>query len=145
MYVIYVTCISLNLSNSLSFIFIFYKTIFNCKRYKKYFSCILTWIHMYTKFKSVPIATNVVSSNPTHGEVYWIQHYVIKFVSSLWQVSGFLWVLPFPPLIKLTATINVGHVSLICNEGTTLYKLFHGISRFLYKEKFLGNRTKCLS
>jgi hypothetical protein len=32
-------------------------------------------------------------------------HYVIKFVSDLWQVSGFLWLLLFPPLIKLTATI----------------------------------------
>jgi hypothetical protein len=29
--------------------------------------------------------------NPTHGEVYSIQHYVIKFVSDLWQVSGFLY------------------------------------------------------
>jgi hypothetical protein len=28
----------------------------------------------------VPITTNVVSSNPAHGEVYSIQHYVIKFV-----------------------------------------------------------------
>ena len=27
--------------------------------------------------------TKVVSSNPTHGEVYSIQHYVIKFVSDL--------------------------------------------------------------
>jgi len=34
--------------------------------------------------------TKVVSSNPTHGELYSIQHYVIKFVSNLWQVSGFL-------------------------------------------------------
>jgi hypothetical protein len=47
----------------------------------------------------------VVSSNPTHGEVYSIQHYVIKFVSDLRQVGGFLWVLWFPPPIKLTATI----------------------------------------
>jgi hypothetical protein len=31
-----------------------------------------------------------VSSNPTHGEVYSIQHYMIKFVSDLLQVSGFL-------------------------------------------------------
>jgi hypothetical protein len=31
----------------------------------------------------------VVSSNPVHGEVYLIQHYVIKFVSDLRQVSGF--------------------------------------------------------
>jgi hypothetical protein len=33
-----------------------------------------------------------------------IQHYVIKFVSDLWQVCGFLRVLRFPPPIKLTAT-----------------------------------------
>jgi hypothetical protein len=37
---------------------------------------------------SVPITTNVVSLNPSHGEVYSIQLYVIKFVSELWQVGG---------------------------------------------------------
>jgi len=31
--------------------------------------------------QSVPNTTKVVSSNPDHGEVYSIQHYVIKFVS----------------------------------------------------------------
>jgi hypothetical protein len=31
--------------------------------------------------QSVPITTKVVGSNPTHGEVYSIQHYVIKIVS----------------------------------------------------------------
>ena len=35
------------------------------------------------------------------GEVYLIQHYVIKFDSDLRQVGGFLWVLWFPPPIKL--------------------------------------------
>ena len=39
------------------------------------------------------------------GEVYQIQHYVIKVVSDLRQVGGFLWVLQFPPPIKLTTTI----------------------------------------
>jgi hypothetical protein len=34
----------------------------------------------------------IVSWNQAHGEVYSIQHYVIKFVSDLWQVDGFLWV-----------------------------------------------------
>jgi hypothetical protein len=34
-----------------------------------------------------------------------VQHYVIKFVSDLWQVGGFLRVLRFPSPIKLTATI----------------------------------------
>jgi len=31
-----------------------------------------------------------VSSNPAHGEVYSIQHYVIKFVIDLRQVGAFL-------------------------------------------------------
>ena len=54
---------------------------------------------------SVPITTNIVSSNPVHGEVYSIQHYVIMFVSDLRQVSGFLQVLQFPPPVKLSATV----------------------------------------
>jgi hypothetical protein len=55
--------------------------------------------------QSVSITTKVVSLNPVHGEVYSIQHHVIKFVSNLRQVSGFLRVLRFPAPIKLTATI----------------------------------------
>jgi hypothetical protein len=43
--------------------------------------------------QSVPITTQVVSSNLIHGEVYSIQYYVIKFVSDLRQVGGFLQVL----------------------------------------------------
>jgi len=51
--------------------------------------------------QSVLITTKVVSSNLVHGEVYSIQHYVIKFVSDLRQVGGFLRLLRFPPPIKL--------------------------------------------
>ena len=40
--------------------------------------------------QSVPITTEVVSTNLAHGKVYSIQHYVIKFVSDLWQGGGFL-------------------------------------------------------
>ena len=40
------------------------------------------------------------------GEVYLIHHFVIKFVSDLLHVSGFLRVLWFPPPIKLTAKIH---------------------------------------
>ena len=54
--------------------------------------------------QSVPITIKVVSSNPVHGEVYSIQHYVTKFVSDLRQVGGFLRAVLFPPPIKLTAT-----------------------------------------
>ena len=35
-----------------------------------------------------------------HDEAFLIQHYVIKFVSDLRQVVGFLRVLHFPPPIK---------------------------------------------
>ena len=38
---------------------------------------------------SVPITTYFVSSKLVHGEVYSIQHYVIKFVDDLRQVGGF--------------------------------------------------------
>ena len=55
--------------------------------------------------QSVPIISKVLSLNPAHGKVYSIQHYVIKFVSNLRQVSDFLRVFQFPPPIKLTATI----------------------------------------
>jgi len=34
-----------------------------------------------------------------------VQHYMMKFVSDLWQIGGFLRVLRFPPTIKLTTTI----------------------------------------
>ena len=37
----------------------------------------------------MPIIAKVVGSNPAHGEVYSMQHYVIKFVSDL-RRSGFL-------------------------------------------------------
>ena len=42
---------------------------------------------------------------PYHGENMIHFNYVIKFISDLRQVSGFLRVLWFPPPIKLTVTI----------------------------------------
>jgi len=50
--------------------------------------------------QSVHTTTDVVSSNPAHGEMYLIQHYVIKFVSDLPQAGGFLLVFRFHPLLK---------------------------------------------
>ena len=43
----------------------------------------------------------VVISISAHGEVYSIQHYVIKIVSDMRQVGGFLRVLRWPAPIKL--------------------------------------------
>jgi hypothetical protein len=45
--------------------------------------------------QSVYITAKIVNSNSTRGEVYLIQHYVIKFVSNLRKVSGILRVLRF--------------------------------------------------
>ena len=62
-----------------------------------------SWIYNYLCNQC--LSPKVVRSNPTHGEVYSIQHYVIKFVNDFRQVGGFLLVLWFPPPIKLSATI----------------------------------------
>ena len=50
--------------------------------------------HNATNFQlpvqAVLITTKFVISNPTHGKMYLIQQYVIKFVSDLCQVCGSL-------------------------------------------------------
>ena len=51
--------------------------------------------------QSVPITTNIVSLNPAHGEVYSIQHYVIKFFSDLWFSLG-------PPVSSTNACTKSG-------------------------------------
>ena len=50
--------------------------------------------------ESVPITTKVVSSNPVHGEVYSIQHYVTQYISDFRQVGSFRLVLQLPPPIS---------------------------------------------
>jgi len=62
-------------------------------------------VDLQLPIQSVPIITNVVRLNPAHGEVYLMQHYVIKFVSNLQQICNFPRVFRFPLPIKLTATI----------------------------------------
>ena len=52
--------------------------------------------------QAVPITTNIMSSNPAHDKVYSIEHYVIKFLSDLRQVGGFI---RFSSPMKLTAMI----------------------------------------
>ena len=58
-------------------------------------------LDLHLPMHSVPITINVVNSNPAHGELYSIQHYMIKFVSDLRQVGCFL------PPINLIATIQL--------------------------------------
>ena len=69
---------------------------------------VIVWLlDLLLPMQLVSITTKVVSLNPIHGKMYSIQHYVIRFVSDLWQVGGFLRVLRFPPPIRLTATIQL--------------------------------------
>jgi len=58
-----------------------------------------SWIYNYLSNQCLS-PLKVVSSVPVHGKVYSIQHYVIKIVSNLRQVGGFLRVLRFPPTNK---------------------------------------------
>jgi len=44
---------------------------------------------------------HIVMSNPAHGQVYSMHHYVIKFASDLRQVGGILQMFRFPPPIEL--------------------------------------------
>jgi hypothetical protein len=55
--------------------------------------------------QSVTITTKVVRSNPAHGEVYSIQHYVIKFVSDLLQVGVVFRVLQFSERRQVNYTV----------------------------------------
>jgi hypothetical protein len=51
---------------------------------------VIVWLlDLQLPMQSVLITTNVVGSNPTRGQVYLKQHYVIKFVSELQHFSVF--------------------------------------------------------
>jgi len=54
---------------------------------------IVWYMDLQRPVQSVPITNEVVSSNPVHGEVYSIQHYVIKICNRsvvFSRYSGFL-------------------------------------------------------
>jgi hypothetical protein len=83
--------------------------------------------------QSVHITTKVVSSYATHGKVYSIQHYVIKFVSEARQVGGFLRVLQFPPPIHTLFAFQC-FLYPFCNQYTipkAFYKLIDTWTNFV--------------
>jgi len=92
---VFILCLDISeLSNELSMTKLSYKL---CQGPSSYGS----WIYNYLYNQCLsPLMLRV--SNLVHGEVYSIQHYVIKFVSYLRQVGGFP---RFPPPIKRTVTI----------------------------------------
>jgi hypothetical protein len=69
---------------------------------------IVLLLDLQLPIQSAPITTNVVRSNPAHGSV---QHYVIKFINDLRQVSGFSPV--SPQVIKFTSCLPMVGGSLL--------------------------------
>jgi hypothetical protein len=69
--------------------------------------------------QSLRITTKVVSSNPANGEVYSIQYYVIRSVSDLLQVGGFIRVLHHITEILLKVMLNSIPLSL------TVYRIIN--------------------
>jgi hypothetical protein len=99
---------------------------------------IVWYLDLQLPVQSVPITTNIVSSNLVHGEVYSIQHYVIKFVSDLRQFGVFLRVLRFPPPIKLTSMHDITEILLKVAQTPYETKPVTILNVFCC---FLGNRT----
>jgi hypothetical protein len=105
--------------------------------------------------QSVPITTSVVSSNPAQAKAYSIKH-VIKYVSDLQQVGGFLRVLGFCNYIythytcdTLEYEIEIDYIidllisyTFICIYGlwcltpySTIVQLYRGSQFYLVLEK----------
>ena len=61
-----------------------------------------------------------------------VQHYVIKFVSDLRQVGGFLRVLRFPPPIQLTK----------CNTFGMIHNSYHRLKYYLFTTEFPLSRLQ---
>ena len=72
------------------------------------------------------------ASNPIHGEVYSIQHYVIKFVSDLWQVCGFLRVHWLPSPINWPPRYNWN----IVESGFEYHIPFNLFSSYIMASRF---------
>jgi hypothetical protein len=78
----------------------------------------------FTTTYTIPVSTYHHWSwefEPRSGEVYSIQHYVIKFVSYLRQVGSFLWALRSPPPIKVAlTTINQTNQTINDEYGVSI-------------------------
>ena len=86
--------------------------------------------------QSVPITSKVASWNPADGEVYSIQHYVIKFVSDLRQV------LQFPLQIKLTATYLTEMLLKVALNTITLTLTLQNVFIYIYKIVWVQIRSR---
>ena len=88
-------------------------------------------------------------------EVYLIQHYVIKFISDLWQVGGFLRVLRFHAT-KKTDRHNITEILLkVVLNTIAITPIKNGVTLFFFLRQYLmgdhlekvvhDSMTKCLT
>ena len=75
--------------------------------------------------QSVPITTKVVSSNPVHGELYSIQHYVVKFVGDL-RLRWFSLDTPVSFINKNEQQAEIAEILLKVALNTITRPLLHG-------------------
>jgi len=64
----------------------------------------MVWLIIFPNSVFIVVFSLFIGSNTVHGEVCSIQHNVIKLVSVLQQIGGFLRIIQLTP-IQLTATI----------------------------------------
>jgi hypothetical protein len=81
------------------------------------------------------------------GEMHSMQHDVIKFVSDLWQVGGFLRVLRFSPSMKWTILLKVTLSTIIqhnpsYNISGWYYIYVYTIVHILYQHRYNGTNKK---
>jgi hypothetical protein len=63
---------------------------------------VIVWqLELQLPMQLVPITTKFVSSHSARDDVCSIQHYVIKCICDLGQVSGYLRILQLPQPVKL--------------------------------------------
>jgi len=92
-------------------------------------TCIYTLYH-YTSQRGCAF-------EPRRGEVYSMQHYVIKCVSDLRQVGGILRVLRFPPPIKAIISQIIRVVKMLHFDSTDSSKLSISFDFSTEYEKYL--------
>ena len=82
-----------------------------------------------------------MSLNAAHGQVYSIQHYVIKFVSDLRQVGDFFWVLPVSStnkidrydITEILLKVALKTITLILNKLMQRHNIWQSTLRLLFK------------
>ena len=80
----------------------------------------------------MPITTKFVISNPVHGEMYSIQHYVIKVVSDLRQVGGFFPSTPVSPTNKADRHDIAEILLKVALNTTSLYLMQTELTNILF-------------